>query len=242
MRPRGSRVVAFCGLLYLNRTDAWLYGMRVAKDVQGRGIARRFTRGLFDVARSAGREWAGINTLDYAKPSPVFRIADRLGMKLESIHATYSFWSLPDDICGPRSRRMENIYRHFTGLGLRTIFHEHPGWCWSRLISGRRRWVNRHGYRVGGVPLHIVHHGVIREPDGWYRSTTVNLFDRPGDFRDVLPSILMQGRGKHRGVTLNYPAEWKRELRRAVRDVVPGLRRGKQFWTSAWRIYGKRLG
>ncbi len=241
MRSRGGRVVAFCGLVYLNRQDAWLYGMRVARDVQGKGIARRFTRGLLDVARAAGREWAGINTFDYPKPSPVYRIAERLGMKVVSVHATDAFWNLPDDIRGPRPRRTEDIFGHFTELGQRTIFHEHPGWLWSRLTPRRRRWVNRHGYRVGGVPLHIVHHGVIREPDGWHRSTTVNLFDRPGEFRDVLPSILMRGRGKHRAVALNYPAEWKRELRRAVRDIVPDLKRGKNCWTSAWRIYGKDL-
>jgi len=237
----GRRLVAFCGIQYLSRGDAWLYGMRVAADVQNRGIARRFTAGLFDVCREAGRNWAGINTYVYRRPSPVYRIADRLGMRLEATDATDSFWKLPASVSGPRPRRCAGIYRHYRAAGRRVVFHEHPGWLWSRIGPHSRHRVEAGGHRVAGVPVHIVRHGVIRESDGWYRSTTVNLLDRPADFREVLPALLAAGRGEHAGLALNYPFVWARELRRAARAVVPGLRRGKNCWKSAWRIYGKDL-
>ncbi len=239
-RQRG-RVVAFCGVFYPNRQDAWLYGMRVDKSFQNTGIATRFTEQLFQVARKDGRKWVGLNTLDTSKPSPVFRIADLLGMKLESIHATDMFWALPEGISGPRPQRMENIFGHFISLGQKTIFCEHPAWTWSRLIPQTRNWVNKYGFQIRGIPVHIAYHGIIREENGWHRSTTVNLFDRPRDFYDILPTILARGIGKHRGVVLNYPAEWKHRLGRAVHHIVPELKRGKNHWPSVWRIYGKYL-
>ncbi|MFO7675769.1 MAG: GNAT family N-acetyltransferase [bacterium] len=238
---RRRRLVAFCGVQHLNRRDAWLYGMRVAADVQGRGIARRFTAALVDVCREAGLSWVGINTYLYRRPSPVYRIAGRLGMRLEATDATDSFWDLPAIAGGPRPRRLPGGYRHWRESGRRVIFHEHPGWLWSRIGPHTRVRVEAGGCRVAGVPAHIVRHGYIAGPENRYRSTTVNLFDRPADFREVLPSLIAAGRGGRASLTLNYPFAWASELRRAARELVPGLRPGRNCWKSAWRVYGKDL-
>jgi len=232
-RHRG-RLVAFCGLRWLNRQDAWLYGMRVAKDVQNRGIARRFTGELFRVARDAGRTWAGINTYHYpGRPSPVYAIAARLGMKLEAVHAVDGFGDLPASVRGPRPRRMTGVQRHFTDLGEKVLFVNDRGWLWMRMLEQRRQQVDRGGFSVRGVPFHVA-----RYKGG---GIAVNLFDRPRDFGTVIPSILMRAVGRRRWVAVSYPAAWSREFRRAVRGSVRGLETGKNYWPSAWRIYGKYL-
>jgi len=246
-RVRGP-VVAFCGMLYLNPDDAWLYGMRVDDRFKGKGVATRFTRGLFRIARAAGRTWAGLNTLDHRKPAPVFRIAEKLDMKLESIHATDPFWRLPRRFNPPRLRRMKGIFDHYVALGQKTIFHERPGWLWSRLIPARKRWVNQSGFRLQGLPdqqtglpIHVVRHPIERNGKNWFRLVSVNLFDRSADSRQLLESLLGYAGGKHRGLVINYPAEWKHELRRAARELVPTLKRGRNCWFTTWRIYGKEL-
>ncbi len=232
-RQRGS-LVAFCGLRLLNPQDAWLYGMRVAKDLQNRGIARRFTRELFEVAADAGRTWVGINTYEYAhKTSPTFTIADRLGMKLDSVHAVDVYWDLPRSIKGPRPRPFADIYRHYQAREEKTLFFDDHGWLWHRLLPQRRREVNRGGYTVSGVPVHIARYQS--------RATTANLLDRPEDFAEVLPSLLARASAKKRWLTICYPVAWSRRLRQTVRKLAPGLKRGKHYWPSAWRIYGKYL-
>lgn len=111
----------------------------------------------------------------------------------------------------------------------------------DQAIPARRRWLNENGFRLAGVPVHIVRHGIIRHEDSWHRSTTVNLLDRPKDFRKLLSRLLVYGVGRHRGVTINYPVEWKAEFRLAARKLVPKLKRGRNNWFTAWRIYGKEL-
>jgi GNAT superfamily N-acetyltransferase len=232
-RQRGD-LVAFCGLRLLNPQDAWLYGMRVAKHLQNRGIARRFTQELFQVARRTGRTWVGFNTYQYAhKTSPTFTIADRLGMKLDSIHAVDAYWDLARSIKGPRPRPFTDIYRHYQAREEKTLFFDDHGWLWHRLLTQRRKEVNRGGCTVAGVPVHIARYQ--------RRATTANLLDRPEDFAQVLPSLLARASAKKSWLTICYPAGWSRRLRRTVRELVPGLKRGKHYWPSAWRIYGKYL-
>lgn len=103
-RHRG-RIIAFCGLRLLNQQDAWLYGMRVADDVKSRGFCTRFTRALIEETRSTGRKRVGINTYHYPHDrSPVYRIAERVGMKLNATHAVDVFWDMPKSITGPDPR------------------------------------------------------------------------------------------------------------------------------------------
>jgi len=163
-------------------------------------------------------------------------------MKLESLHATDPFWNLPARrLKRPRPRRMPDIFRHYVALGEKTIFREGPGWLWSRLLPGRRRWVNRNGFLLRGLPVHIVDHGVKGRGKGRYHQVTVNLYDCPDDFADLLSSLLAYAAGKGHGVTFNYPAEWKEAFRRAAREVVPTLKRGRNYWSTVWRNYGKTL-
>src|SRR5271157_1497795 len=79
---RGT-VVAICGMAYLNRDDAWLYGMRVDDRFKGAGIATRFTRELTRRAAKSGRTWIGLDTLNHPRKTPVFRIMEKLGMRHE---------------------------------------------------------------------------------------------------------------------------------------------------------------
>ena len=51
-----GRIAAFCGLNYLNPDDAWLYGMRVDRSFQSRGIGTRFSRALTGIAPDATAE------------------------------------------------------------------------------------------------------------------------------------------------------------------------------------------
>jgi RimJ/RimL family protein N-acetyltransferase len=100
VRGQGS-VVAVCGMALLNRRDAWLYGMRVDPRFRNTGVATRLTRALFRLARQSGRTWIGLDTLNHPRKAPVFRIAEKLGMKLEGIYATAGFSDLPE----PRDQR-----------------------------------------------------------------------------------------------------------------------------------------
>ncbi|UCG42491.1 MAG: GNAT family N-acetyltransferase [candidate division WOR-3 bacterium] len=229
-----GRLVAFCGLRLLNPQDAWLYGMRVTKDLQNKGIARRFTQELFRVARRTGRTWVGFNTYHYqGKPSPIYTIAERLGMELDAVHAVDSFWKLPKRISGPRPRRFTDIFLHYQAREEKTLFFDDHGWLWYRLVTQRRRQVNEGGFMIADVPVHIARY----QP----RGTTFNLLDHPSDFAGVLPTILSRATAKKKWVTVNYPAAWSRRFRRAVRELVPGVKMNKQYYPSAWRIYGKYL-
>jgi hypothetical protein len=237
-----KQVVAFCAVAYLNPDDAWLWGMRVDDQFKSKGIATRFTRELFRIAARDGRTWAGLNTLDHRRPAPVFRVAEKLGMRLESIHATDPFWNLRTRrLTRPRLKRMPDIFTHYLSRGEKTIFHEGPGWCWSRLLPDRQDWVNRNGFQVSGLPVHVHNQGYKGTGKKRRHHVTVNLLDRPDDFRDVLGSVLAYAVGRGHGVTINYPAAWKQELRRAARELVPSLKRGRNCWSTVWRIYGKSL-
>jgi GNAT superfamily N-acetyltransferase len=102
-------VVAICGMAYLNRRDAWLYGMRVDPGFKGQGRATRLTRALFGIAAASGHTWVGLDTLDHPRKAPVLRITEKLGMKLEGIYATAGFRDLPrrnprDSPCFPKRK------------------------------------------------------------------------------------------------------------------------------------------
>ena len=70
----------------------------------------------------------------------------------------------------------------------------------------------------------------------------MNLFDRPGDFDVVLPTLLSRARTGKRWLVVNYPYTWSRALRRRARELTGGLKMGKNYWPSAWRVYAKYLG
>ena len=237
-REDGS-IVAFSAVAYLNPDDAWLWGMRVATEFQSKGIATRFTRALFPIVRKTGRTWAGLNTLDHAKPAPTFRVMDKLGFRVEDIYADDVYWRLPKGVPRPHLEAHRDIFAHFARLGRKTIFHQRPGWFCSRLTPARRQWVNKNGYRLDGVPVHVVRRRYV-EKGPRYTLVTVNLFDRPADFVTFVPRLLalVPGRGH---LVVNYPAEWKRDFRAAARAVIPKMKKNRGYWPSAWRIYGKPL-
>ena len=117
--------------------------------------------------------------------------------------------------------------------GQKTLFFDDHGWLWHRLIPQRRKQVDEGGRTIAGVPVHISRYR--------RRGTTVNLLDRPADFSVVLPTILAKATARKEWLTLCYPVAWSRRLRRTVRELVPELKLGKNYWPSAWRIYGKYL-
>jgi hypothetical protein len=162
-------------------------------------------------------------------------------MKLEALHATDPFWNLPPRFKPPRLRHAPDIYRRFTESGQKLFFYEDPGWIWMRLLPACRREINRSGFLLGELPIHIARHRPVREGERTWRRTTINLYDRPNDFRELLRALFGLAAGKGHGVTINYPAEWRHDLHRAARELLPGLRRGKHCWYTVWRIYGKRL-
>lgn len=240
-RQRG-RIAAFCALAYLNRNDAWLYGMRVSGELKGQSIATSMTRRLFAVARASGRTWVALDTKDVPSKAPVFRICAKLGMKHEHTCATVMFWNLPGDFRSPRLRPMPGMFAHVQRLGVPTILEQRsPLWRWSRLLPGRRQSVNRHGFIVAGLPALIEQDEAAPKPGRPSRWTVVNLYDRPPDFRGLLSCLSGFARGGRDGLVINYPAEWKRELRRAAADSVPGLKFGRNCFFGAWRIYAKHL-
>ena len=235
----GGRIVAFSAVAYLNPDDAWLWGMRVDEEFQNQGIGSRFTRAQFRIVKKAGRTWAGLNTLDHRKPAPTFRVMEKLGFMLEDTYATDVYWRRPKRVARPRLKPRRDIFSHYVELGRKTIFHERPGWFCSRLIPARRARVNRFGFTLDDVPVHVrrQHYPEKRRR---YMLATVNLFDRPPDFGTFVPRLLalVPKRGH---MVVNYPAEWQYQFRAAARAAIPKLKRNRGYWPSAWRIYGKEL-
>jgi GNAT superfamily N-acetyltransferase len=234
-----GRVVAFAAVAWLNRDDAWLWGMRVDPEFHNHGIAARFTRAQLRIARASGRTWAGLNTKDHIKPAPTFRVMEKLGFRLEDTYADDVHWRRPKGIARPRLKPFRDIFSHFTSLGRRTYFHQNPGWLCSRLIPARRAEVNRCGFTLDGVPL-MVRRWRYTEKGRRYTPVTVNLLARPADFGTFVPRLLalVPKRGH---MVVNYPAEWKSEFRRAARAAIPKLKKNRGYWLSVWRIYGKDM-
>ena len=79
----------------------------------------------------------------------------------------------------------------------------------------------------------------LPHPQQW-RLTTINLLELPADPSRLLAGLLGLARGRH-WIVVNYPREWKRTVRAAWRDLLPNLRRNHNYYTSAERVYGKRL-
>ena len=214
----------------LNRRDAWLYGMRVDPGFKGQGVATRLTRALFRVAVASGRTWIGLDTLNHPRKAPVFRIAEKLGMKLEGIYATAGFRDLPRR---PNGRQATSNERQVTGLsdwtgGQRVMFHEqYPRWLWSRIGLARGTLL------PDGTPVQIV----TRRYGGRFR-TSVNLLAEPENLTSTLAELLRFAAGRDRGLVINYPAGWTSRMRASARRLrVP---KEKRFFV-AWRIYGRRL-
>jgi GNAT superfamily N-acetyltransferase len=228
-------IVAICGMAYLNRADAWLYGMRVDDRCKGLGIATRLTRELFRIAAETGHTWVGLDTLNHSRKAPVFRITEKLGMNLEGIYATAGFWNLPTRFRMPRLTRASRIPDRWKWSGVRVMFHEqYPRWLWSRIrlargIGGQGRWLSNE-------PVQIV-----RRKYGRIERTSINLLVRPRDLKSVLARLLAFGAGRKRGLVINYPQDWTPELRRAARLLVPELKIGRNCFFVSWRIYGKEL-
>jgi len=175
------RVVAVCGLAYTNARDGWLYGMRVDDKHRGQGIATRFTRALFDIAREAECSWVGLDTMDTPHKAPVFRIARKLGMTLEAVHTTFVLKNQGQSCEGksqvpnPKSEvrissfdigisppgpslfsRASSVCRRLRDSGEKVMMRQDAMlWRWFRLIPRVSREVSRDGYSVNDVPVHI---------------------------------------------------------------------------------------
>jgi RimJ/RimL family protein N-acetyltransferase len=231
-----GRIAAFCGLNYLNPDDAWLYGMRVARSFHNRGIGTSFTSTLMEIAGRDGRSWVGLNTTDRPSHRPVFRIAERLGMRLAGTYCNDGFWSIRRRLEVPRLRRHPDIFAEFLKRGRTTIFHDTPGWFWSRLLPARRQWVNSNGRIIEGVPVHVARraHPRLR------RSATIILLELPADPGRLFAGLLAYAQRRN-WMVVNYPVEWKHFVSAAWQEVLPNLRRNRSHYTSAERVYGKRL-
>jgi hypothetical protein len=131
------------------------------------------------------------------------------------------------------------FFRHAVSLGRKTFFHSRHGWFCSRLIPARHREVDRSGFMLDGVPLMLQRWRYV-EKGRRYAGASVNLFDRPPDFRQFVPRLLalVPKRGH---VVVNYPAEWQYQFRAASRAGIPRLKKNCGYWPSTWRIYGKEL-
>jgi GNAT superfamily N-acetyltransferase len=234
-----GRIVAFSAIAYLNPEDAWLWGMRVDPKFQNQGVASRFTRAQLRVARRAGRTWAGLNTLDHRKPAPTFRVMEKLGFRLEDTYATDVYWRRPRRVARPRLKPCRDIFSHYLKLGRRTFFHQRPGWFCSRLIPAQRAWVNRSGFRLDGVPVHVRRQRYV-EKGRRYTLVSVNLFDRPPDM-GTFASRLLALVPKRGHMVMASPVEIAREFRRSARAAIPKLRHNRGCWFSVWRIYGGDL-
>ncbi len=236
--PTSGRILAICGMAFLNRRDAWLYGMRVDPGFKGQGVATHLTRALFCIARKSGRTWIGLDTMNSPRKAPVFRITEKLGMKLEGIYATAGFRDLsrdpksvlsdmsdPSD-WGEEQPRVASL-SDWTG-GQRVMFHEqYPLWLWSRIGLARGSLL------PGGTPVQIV-----RRRYGGRLRTSVNLLAEPADLTSTLAELLRFAVGRGKGLVINYPAGWTSRMRAAARRLkVPTE---KRFFV-AWRIYGKDL-
>ena len=79
----------------------------------------------------------------------------------------------------------------------------------------------------------------IPHPKRW-RLTTINLLELPADPGRLLAGLLGLARGRN-WIVVNYPREWKRAVQSAWRELLPNLRRNHNHYTSAERVYGKRL-
>ncbi len=235
----GGRIVAFSAVAFLNPADAWLWGMRVDPEFRNKGVAAKFTRAQLRVAKAAGRTWAGLNTLDHRKPAPTFRVMEKLGFRLEDTYATDVYWRRPKRVARPRLKPRRDIFNHYVELGRKTIFHERPGWFCSRLIPARRACVNRSGFTLDDVPVHVRRQH-YPEKGRRYTLATVNLFDQPPDLRTFVPRLLALA-PKRGHIVVNYPVAWNHQFRAAARAAVPKLKRNHGYWPSAWRIYGKEL-
>ncbi len=235
----GGRIVAFSAVAFLNPDDAWFWGMRVDPEFRNKGVGARFTRAQLRVVEAAGRTWAGLNTLDHLKPAPTFRVMEKLGFRVEDIYADDVYWRRPRGVARPRLKPYRDIFGHFVSLGRRTYFHHQPGWFSSRLIPPHRAGVNRNGFLLDGVPVHVTR-GRYVEKGRRHGAVAVNLFDRPPDFGTFVPRLLalVPKRGH---MVVNYPAEWVHEFRAAARAAIPKLKRNRGYWPSVWRIYGKAL-
>jgi RimJ/RimL family protein N-acetyltransferase len=235
-----GRIVAFSAVSYLNKDDAWLWGMRVDPAFHGRGVATRFTQALFPVIKSAGRTWAGLNTLDHRGPKATFRVMEKLGMRLEDVQCDDVYWRRPKKVGRPRLQHYPGILDHFRKLGRKTVFYEKNGWLNCRLLPARAGWLDRYGRRLDGTPVALIPHTSTSVSGTRHRVLTVDVFDRPEDFRTFVPRLLalMPKRGN---MVVNYPVEWRHQFRAAARAAIPGLKRNRGYWPSAWRIYGKTL-
>jgi GNAT superfamily N-acetyltransferase len=223
-----GQVAAFCAVAFPNQRDAWLYGMRVDDQFKGHGIATRLTRGLFSLARQAGRTWIALDTKDVASKAPVFRICNRLGMKHITTHATTMLWNLP-----PRPRSLRPCVPQSLPpfptppVLMRQCF---PLWLWER-PSGPTRLL-----RIAGTRVQVEYDfGKDR------RWAVVNAFERPPDTKAFLSRLLGFAAGPRSGAVLVSPASWQSALRRVARALVPGLKRGVNSSFDSWRIYGKHL-
>lgn len=229
-RPTTGSVVAICGMAWLNRRDAWLYGMRVDPKFKGQGLATRLTRVLFGIARNSGRTWVGLDTLNRPHKAPVFRITEKLGMKLEGIYATAGFRDLPRRP-GRRpatgDKRQVTRSSDWTG-GQPVMFHEqYPRWLWSRIGLARGSLL------PDGTPVQVV-----RRRYGGRLRTSVNLLAEPEDLMSTLAELLRFADRRGRNLVINYPAGWTSRMRAAARRLkVPKAR----CFFVAWRIYGKKL-
>jgi RimJ/RimL family protein N-acetyltransferase len=235
-----SRIVAFSAVAWLNRDDAWLWGMRVDPAFKNKGVASRFTRAQFRIIRKSGRTWAGLNTLDSRKPKATFRVMEKLGFRLEETQCDDIFWRRPKGIPRPRLTPLPRVLARLRHAGRRTVFFSNDGWFNCRLLPARARWLNPHGRLLDGTPITVVRNVQTGLNDKPYSVTTVNLFSPPADFRAFVPRLLALA-PKRGHLVVNYPVEWKQQFRAAARAAIPGLRQNHGTWQSVWRIYGKRI-
>lgn len=235
-----GRIVAFSAVAFLNPDDAWLWGMRVDPAYHGHGIATRFTREQFRIVRATGRSWVGLNTIDSPKPKATFRVMAKLGFRVEDIYCDDVFWRRPRQVTAPRLPRFPGILNHFRRLGRKTVFFCQNGWLNCRLLPARAAWLDRFGRSLDGTPLAVIPRPSTDLKGRRYPVVAVNLFDRPDDFGSLVPRLLALT-PKKGNIVLNYPAEWRRDVHRAARAAIPGLRQDHGMWASTWRIYGRRL-
>jgi RimJ/RimL family protein N-acetyltransferase len=235
-----GRVAAFQAIGWLDPDDAWLWGMRVDPAFQGRGIATRFTRALLPVIRKTGRTWVGLNTLDHRTTAPTFSVMDKLGFRLEGTFATDVYWRRPRGEPRPRLARHQGIVDHWRQRGLRVVFRQKPGWLYSRILPARRARLDRNGFTLDGVPLHFARFWERSRRGRRFQAATVNWYDEPADF-GRFARLLLASTPPKGYLTMNYPVEWAPRFRAGARAAMPGIRKNRGCWQSAWRIYGRRV-
>jgi len=235
-----GRIVAFSATAFLNKDDAWLWGMRVDPECQCHGVATAFTRAQFKLIRAAGRTWAGLNTLDSRKPKATFRVMEKLGFELEDIQCDDIYWRRPRGVVVPRPKPLPGITGRLIRLGLKTVFYDNDGWFNCRLLPARARWLNPFGRSIDGTPVAIMPRRTDSLSGKDHDMLSINVLERPDDLRAFVPRLLalVPKRGH---IVVNYPSEWAKEFRSAARAAIPKLRRNHGCWQSTWRIYGKHL-